>query len=46
IAVPGVPASPAETFYYSPELWMTPGYNAGGNTSVHYDSYRVLPPVL
>lgn len=42
----GAPPRPAENFYYSPELWMTPGYNASGSNTVKYDSYRVLPPVL
>jgi hypothetical protein len=45
LAVPaaGIPAAPAETFQYSPELWMN--VPAGSN---QFDSkaYTSLPPVL
>ncbi|QQS19119.1 hypothetical protein IPL68_03715 [Candidatus Saccharibacteria bacterium] len=46
IAVPGVPAEPAENFYYSPELWLAQDGANTANGPVRYDSYVSLPPVL
>lgn len=35
--------SPAERFIYTPELWLTSGFNSGEGDA---DSYYTLPPVL
>lgn len=39
-------AEPAENFFYSPELWLAPDGSNSGNSTVKYDSYVSLPPVL
>lgn len=36
----------AETFYYSPEVWLAPSGPSGGAGLPTYDSYISLPPVL
>jgi len=41
-AAPGVTNEPAETFQYSPELWMSAPAGSGFN----YQAYTSLPPVL
>jgi hypothetical protein len=41
VAAPGAPAAPAESFRYSPELWLT-----SGNASLDTQAYTSLPPVL
>ncbi|QQS20347.1 hypothetical protein IPL85_02780 [Candidatus Saccharibacteria bacterium] len=48
VAVPaaGIPASSAEEFFYSPELWLAEGGNTAAGSNVRYDSYVSLPPVL
>jgi hypothetical protein len=39
---PAVPNVPAETFRYSPELWLS----AAGNATLDTQAYASLPPVL
>lgn len=38
------PAAPAETFHYTPDLWLATG--PGSTTSDTYDAITELPPVL
>jgi len=42
VAVPGAPGTPAESFTYGPELWLT----GKGNGSLDTQAYTSLPPVL
>jgi hypothetical protein len=41
IAAPSAPAAPAETFHYSPELWLVQT-----NGALDTQAYTSLPPVL
>jgi hypothetical protein len=45
-ASPGVPAAPAENFFYSPEVWLAPATTTSGSSSTIYNSYVSLPPIL
>lgn len=45
--VTGVPVTPAERVFYSPELWLAPDGSASATqTQDRYDSFVSLPPVL
>lgn len=45
--VTGVPVTPAERVFYSPELWLAPdGSTSATQTQDRYDSFVSLPPVL
>ena len=40
------PGSPAENFYYSPEVWLAKPSSTSTNSNTIYNSYVNLPPIL